>query len=322
MDMNSKPNFDIRNYLIEHCIDPDELPNNIRVHNVRNEIEIRVTDQDSFLLFSKYRVLDGDIKYRYDKGAKMALFNSKSLKNDGDVYIVEGEFDAIALNTIYPVVVSSTGGCNSWRPEWTELLKGRDVKICFDNDRPGILASISLYKKLLGNVKSVEILLLNDTNDVCEHIYNNRYFKPSVIVDSEIGVVLTEQVTSKAQVNRMQSFIENTVYHETYRDGLLDIVSDIYRSKYRPKTYTEGERTSVEQVRQVPITDYVNFKGGVACCVFHSERNPSMYYNDFSSAYPNTVKCYSCGKFGDVIDVVMSLENVGFKDALNLLKGN
>jgi len=47
-----------------------------------------------------------------------------------------------------------------------------------------------------------------------------------------------------------------------------------------------------------------------------------MWYNDFDSAYPNTVKCYSCGKFGDIIDIVMAIENVGFKDALNLLKGN
>jgi len=318
--MNS--NFDIRNYLIEHCIDPENLPSNIRVHNVLNEIEIRVTDQDSQYLFSKYRMLEGDIKYRYDKGAKMALFNSKSLKNEGDVYIVEGEFDAMALNTIYPVVVSSTGGCNSWKNEWTDLLKDRDVKICFDNDKPGVTASISLYKKLLKNVKSVEILLLNDANDVCEHIYNNRYFKPDIVVGSEIGTVLSDEVTSKAQVNRMQSFIENTIHHEKYRDGMLDIVSDIYLSKYRPKAYINFGYTSVEQVRQVPITDYINFKNGVACCVFHNDRNPSMWYNDFDSAYPNTVKCYSCGKFGDIIDIVMAIENVGFKDALNLLKGN
>jgi len=315
--MNSK----YSKYLIEHCIDPGNLPNNIRVNETRNNIEIRVTDSDGMYLFSKYRMFDSDIKYMYDNGAKMALFNSKSLNKEGIVYIVEGELDCMALIKLGYISVSSTGGCSSWNNEWTELIKDRDVRICFDNDVPGKKASVSLYKKLLNKVKSVEILSLPE-KDICEHIYRTKRFTPKIVVDSYLYTTLTTPIKSKAQINRIQSYIETTVQDEIYRNELLDILTDIYRSKYRPKVYTDGERTSVEEVRKVPITNYVEFKNCVACCVFHNERNPSMYYNDFDSSYPNTVKCYSCGKFGDVIDIVMALENVGFKDALNLLKSN
>jgi DNA primase len=316
-------NSNIRQYLIEHCIDPDNLPNNIRVHDVQNKIEIRITDQDSFLLFSKYRMFDDDMKYKYDKGSKMALFNSKSLKQDGDVYIVEGEFDAIALNKLHPVVISSTGGCSSWKSEWTELLKDRDVKICFDNDDPGKKASMSLYKKLVHNVKSIEVLSFADHNDVCEHIYKTGSFTPITVIEKEFSLMFLETITKKAQINRIQSYIENNIFDEFYRNELLDIIIDMYRKKYAPKKVQDNkEYSDLESIRKIPITNYIDFKGGVACCIFHSERNPSMYYNDFNSPYPNTVKCYSCGKFGDVIDVVMETQNVDFKNAIQLLKNN
>ena len=58
----------------------------------------------------------------------------------------------------------------------------------------------------------------------------------------------------------------------------------------------------------------------MAQCLFHDDSRPSMVYNDDMTQFPNTVKCYSCGAFGSVIDVVMKVENTDFKGAVAILK--
>jgi DNA primase len=240
------------------------------------------------------------------------------------VYITEGEFDCLALYNYLEKetpVVSSTGGCNSWRDEWTEILADYDVIIVFDTDTAGKKASVELYKKLIGKVKAVSIVYLTgEYNDICEQIYNTNMFSNFPIVPIELSLMFGN-ITTKASLNRTQSYIENNVGDIFYRDQLLGIVSDIYRDKFREKPVLTNIDNDIEQVKQIPITHFLDFKGGVCKCIFHSDTHPSLYYNDFNSKYPNTVKCYACGKFADVIDVVMELQRKDFKGAVEYLRG-
>ena len=74
----------------------------------------------------------------------------------------------------------------------------------------------------------------------------------------------------------------------------------------------------LSNIKEVPISDFIKFdSGGVALCLWHTEKTGSLKY------YPktNSVHCYGCGNSGDVIDVVMQLQGVGFKEALSILKG-
>lgn len=50
-------------------------------------------------------------------------------------------------------------------------------------------------------------------------------------------------------------------------------------------------------------------------CPFHKEKTPSFHVYDFGGNF----HCYGCGANGDIIDLVMELENVGFMDALRWL---
>src|SRR5947209_15484565 len=54
------------------------------------------------------------------------------------------------------------------------------------------------------------------------------------------------------------------------------------------------------------------FKG---LCPFHDDHNPSFDVDPRRQRY----RCWSCGKFGDVISFVQEHEHVGFLEALELL---
>ena len=57
-------------------------------------------------------------------------------------------------------------------------------------------------------------------------------------------------------------------------------------------------------------------KAVLALCPFHKERNPSF------AMYPktNSYYCFSCSATGDIYKMVMELENVDFKQALEIIK--
>ena len=51
------------------------------------------------------------------------------------------------------------------------------------------------------------------------------------------------------------------------------------------------------------------------CCPFHSEKTPSFHVVPDRQIY----KCFGCGKGGGAINFVMELENLGFRDAVEVL---
>lgn len=56
----------------------------------------------------------------------------------------------------------------------------------------------------------------------------------------------------------------------------------------------------------------IELKRGKAPCPFHSERTPSFMVNQNKQKF----NCYGCGAHGDVIDFIMLLHKLSFKDAL------
>jgi hypothetical protein len=69
----------------------------------------------------------------------------------------------------------------------------------------------------------------------------------------------------------------------------------------------------IEQARQYPFEELHPFKGHMAICPFHNDRNPSM------SLKHNRVRCWGCGWSGDTIAFVMEKEGTGFADAVRRL---
>ena len=55
-----------------------------------------------------------------------------------------------------------------------------------------------------------------------------------------------------------------------------------------------------------------------ACCPFHSEKTPSFSIKQDGQFY----KCFGCGESGNVITMVMKMENVDFLTAVEILAKN
>jgi hypothetical protein len=331
-------------YLKEHCLDINNLPEEIVVHKKENKIEIKVKDLQNKYSFSKWRIFNNPKnKYLYDTGSSMQLFNGHLLKDgkNKDIWIVEGEFDCIALQNHlgndHDIVVSSTGGVGSWKEEWTDLIlsyisksdDGRcEVFVLFDNDKAGKLGVVNRFKDFVQHTNRFSVVFLPDRyNDVCEALSDGYILKGDFTLDGDFDALLYMfrafyEKKTKVGINRIVNYINTEITDNILRNALLDVSIGMWKDNFSKKQkflIEDSSKESIDQIKQIPISSLIKFNSGnMAQCIFHQDKNPSMFYNDFSSKYPNTVKCYSCGKFADVIDVIMELENLSFKEVLNL----
>lgn len=69
------------------------------------------------------------------------------------------------------------------------------------------------------------------------------------------------------------------------------------------------------RAKEVPISNFIKFnRASFANCIWHTEKSPSMKY------YPkdNHIHCFGCGQSGDVIDVVVKMNNVSLPEAIKI----
>lgn len=76
-------------------------------------------------------------------------------------------------------------------------------------------------------------------------------------------------------------------------------------------------RRDIERAKKYPIRELMQFnRQGNAMCLWHTDKNPSLYYY----ANSNHVYCFSCNKSADAIDVFMKLrDNKNFVQAVKQL---
>lgn len=123
-------------------------------------------------------------------------------------------------------------------------------------------------------------------NDNIEHLMVQKRAAPNTITEGFIEAIIEERVQR--------------------RDQLLK------RVKY---TGVKFENNDLKQAKQIPIDTYIQFKGGFANCLWHTEIHGSMkWYQD-----KNHVYCFSCQKKADCIDVVMSLNNCDLPKAIKII---
>lgn len=80
---------------------------------------------------------------------------------DGPVWLVEGEPDRTAgLSKRLPGnVVTRTGGARSWKDEWTEYFRDRDVILLMDADKTGLAGTEKVAGELLGVAARIRAVL-------------------------------------------------------------------------------------------------------------------------------------------------------------------
>lgn len=146
------------------------------------------TDESGKLLARKVRRSDKSFYWLHPDGAgSMAkggikdppLYNMPVVASSKALYIVEGEKDVDTLKAHGKAATSLSNGAKSkWLPQYSEVLRGKDVAIIPDNDGPGWEYAQRIAKELNGVAKSVRLVDLrkiwpempekNDVSDLLE----------------------------------------------------------------------------------------------------------------------------------------------------------
>lgn len=306
------------------------------------DLVIPVYDAAGRFLFNKYRrdprVRDSAApKYEYDHGAKSALFGANHLGDTSLVILCEGELDALFLWSQGFTAVSSTGGAGTFDPEWASLLKGREVVICYDNDKAGTLGALRA-QLLLPNARIAQVPHRGGVKDLTEYGQSLKESIP-LAVDRLVtnaqryniapveGSIKTRKTTYLERVRLFRDLRANLSRFGnadlTFVDiliasqqQLLDDIAREQKMKKRARTGGIRDTRSVDAARAVPIPNYVKFnRQGMAKCLWHTEDSPSLHYIRTS----NKVHCFGCNVTKDVIEVIMQLESCNWGEALNKL---
>lgn len=99
-------------------------------------------------------------------GCAVGLFGMDKFKKDASVpiYLCEGEWDGIALHWLLKVsqkksgIVLAVPGAGTFKREWIDLFKGRDVSILYDNDDAGENGELTVRARLTGVARSLRYI--------------------------------------------------------------------------------------------------------------------------------------------------------------------
>lgn len=332
------------NWLLERGITKEIIHQSDLTWNGR-EIVIPVFDKDNNFIFNKYRrdpfELNKEIpKYRYELGSTSSLFNIQTIinKTDDIIFIVEGELDALLLNSFGLNAVSSTGGASTFKEEWISNFNNNQIYIVYDLDDAGIKGALRI-NSILPSAKIV--FLPSDTKgkDITDYFKDHtmKQFEKLVSESSSwtIPVDVKEIPKTKTAINKIIKEYTNLSNDllERQREEIskgnsirhIEIMQDTINKRIEGwkkleinfgRKFTNNSSNDIERAKSVPITNFVKFDGnGFARCLWHNEKSGSMkYYKNVNKTY-----CFGCQIHKDVIDVIMNLHSINFNEAIKFL---
>lgn len=280
-------------------------------HSVLGEcIVIPVLDEKGELSFNKYRrdPLQGDVKpkYVYDKGGRSTLYGADKVVDEAAVLITEGELDALVAWSLKIPAVSSTGGAGTFMPEWVDLLKGKEVTICFDNDEAGGRGMAKVFS-LLPEAKILFLPERAGVKDITDYVAGGGNFH-ELARNAKSFSNLQDVIDDRS---RRLSLWQSVHFHDAYIE--MNTVPEFVK----PERTVRSDAGDVERAKAHPIPNLLKFdRNSKAPCIWHEEKTPSLHY--FKKT--NTVYCFGgCGKRGDAIDVYRQINHCSFLEAVKAL---
>lgn len=278
----------IRAYLNERGIDDTVLENN-RITWDGERIVIPIFNADGVWLFNKYRrdpAKSNGPKYTYDKGSEATLYGADHIAAAEQAIITEGEFDKLVLEALGYHSVCSTGGAGTFKAEWIEMMQGKELFVCFDNDEAGF-KGVERITRMHPEVRWIPL-----PPDVGHH---------GDITDFFVKLKKTKR-----------DF-----------DILMKVAAPLQLPPEPKPTPTKRRNTEtsnkIERAKGIPLDEILEFnRAGFATCPFHNEKTPSLHWIKKSNRW----YCFGCSEKGDGIDLIMKLHGYEkMHDAINHLLG-
>lgn len=130
----------------------------------------------------------------------------------------------------------------------------------------------------------------------------------AIEADQELGKIknkdLKEHKKAMVQIKR-----DRLLEERTENDLILSFLNP------RKKKYVQDFQVSLANAKKYPIDKLLVFKQKKAQCLWHNDKNPSLYYY----RKDNRVHCFVCENGGDSIDVVMQQRNCSIGEAVAFL---
>jgi putative DNA primase/helicase len=107
------------------------------------------------------------------KGIERVLYRLPQVlaaKETRGIFIVEGEKDVHALESLGLVATCNSGGAGKWEPQYTESLRGANVYMIPDNDKAGRLHRDLVCNSIKDVVRQIKVVELPDAKDAAEWI--------------------------------------------------------------------------------------------------------------------------------------------------------
>lgn len=163
------------------------------------------------------------------------------------IHVVEGEKDADAIRAAGGVATCNMGGAGSWRPEYTETLRGAHVRIVADKDEPGVKHAEFIAEALQDVAAVVEIVQAAKGKDAYDHLRAGLELEDFVPYNPENGLVLTSFSTVKPEDVRWIEGFENQVAygHLALMTGMPGANKTTWATMLAAKITTLGERAMV-----------------------------------------------------------------------------
>lgn len=171
---------------------------------------------------------------RYRKNGRLSFFNVKALEKEGSIFITEGEFDALSLETLGCTAVS-LGGTGNVRYliekiSHLDINRSRTFYICLDNDEAGQEAAKALAMGLYQlHIPYKRIDIAFPYKDINEALIHNRQALKERI--DHLEELLTFSLTSLPRSAQKQKYITNA--DEMYSLKLSPV---LYTFCLRPQT--------------------------------------------------------------------------------------
>lgn len=270
--------------------------------NARRRIAIPITRDDG-TVFNKYRrdpaTKEGD-KFVSDKGGSATLYGWQNAKDADIIVVCEGEMDALRIIGDGTAAVSTTGGANTWKREWSERFSGKTVLIWYDEDDAGIS----------GGDKAAQAIAAHTTK-----CYRVRH-------DPAQGKDITDFLTSTGQKFTLKMVRDDKRLHISKAVPPPPSVPPPPRKRREIDPANKLIREDI--MARVDMLDLVarNCRpprrvgsSWVTSCPFHDGGRPSL------NVWPDTRRwwCFHCAEGGTCFDWVMRLEGVDFVGAMHLL---
>lgn len=122
------------------------------------------------------------------------------------VYIMEGESDLLkALEMGLPAVTNSFG-VNTWKDEWSQLFKGKDVRLVLDIDEAGRRGASKRITSLVGKVAKLRNVVLplniekHPKGDFCDYVKETNVTKDEFVAFCDACEVLDNTPETKVEL--------------------------------------------------------------------------------------------------------------------------